>query len=96
MTRRHYLVSYDISDDKRRNRVFETLKDHGDHIQYSVFLCQLSTLEVVGLRGRLDEIIHHGQDQVLLVDLGPGHLDLQTSIEALGQAFSFSTKAFII
>ena len=28
-TRRHYLVSYDIADDKRRNKVFDLLEGRG-------------------------------------------------------------------
>ncbi|HUT57607.1 MAG TPA: CRISPR-associated endonuclease Cas2, partial [Phycisphaerae bacterium] len=39
--RRRYLVTYDISDDKRRDLVFKTLRDRGDHVQFSVFLCEL-------------------------------------------------------
>ena len=32
----HYTVAYDITDDKRRNRVAKILKDFGTRIQYSV------------------------------------------------------------
>ena len=35
----HYTVAYDITDDKRRNRVAKILKDFGTRIQYSVFEC---------------------------------------------------------
>ncbi len=40
--RRVYLCTYDVSDDKRRSRLFSLLQDHGDHVQYSVFLCSLT------------------------------------------------------
>lgn len=53
MERRHYLVTYDISDDKRRDAVFRLLLGHGDHAQYSVFFCELSGRELVELRARL-------------------------------------------
>jgi CRISPR-associated protein Cas2 len=43
--RRVFLVSYDIPDDKRRNRVFKLLTGWGDHVQYSVFCCQLNPRE---------------------------------------------------
>ncbi len=39
MARRHFLITYDISDDKRRTKVFHTLQANGDHAQFSVFLC---------------------------------------------------------
>jgi len=36
------VVSYDIVDDKRRNKIANTLKDYGKRVQYSVFECSLS------------------------------------------------------
>ena len=39
MSRRHYLVTYDVSDDKRRTHLFKLLEGNGDHVQYSVFFC---------------------------------------------------------
>jgi hypothetical protein len=38
--RRRNIVSYDISDDKRRGKVFDHLEGRGDHAQFSVFFCQ--------------------------------------------------------
>jgi CRISPR/Cas system-associated endoribonuclease Cas2 len=35
-----YLISYDVSDDTRRRRVYEALKDFGRRVQYSVFECE--------------------------------------------------------
>ncbi len=35
------VVSYDIVDDRRRNRLAELLKDYGARVQYSVFECDL-------------------------------------------------------
>lgn len=96
MPRRHYLVSYDIADDKRRTRVFDTMHDHGDHTQYSVFLCQLDPAELATLRATITPIIHDREDQVLIVDLGPAHHDLDHSIEALGRPFSPTPRAFIV
>ena len=69
--RRFYLVSYDIVDDKRRNRVFRTLMDFGDRVQYSVFCCQLSERELLNLKEKLRARIHMTEDQVLFVDAGP-------------------------
>lgn len=37
-----YVVSYDISDTKRRNKIFKTLKNYGQHKQYSVFECDIT------------------------------------------------------
>ncbi len=37
-----YVVSYDISSDKLRGKIFKLLKNYGKHIQFSVFECELS------------------------------------------------------
>lgn len=37
-----YLVSYDITSDKRRRKIAKILENYGKRIQYSVFECDLS------------------------------------------------------
>jgi CRISPR-associated protein Cas2 len=86
--RQTYIVTYDVCDPKRLRRVFKTMKGYGDHLQLSVFRCELSHRELVELRARLGSIIHHGQDQVLFVDVGPEDGRGNTSISALGQAYA--------
>jgi hypothetical protein len=36
------LVAYDIRDEKRPRKVFKTMRDFGDHLEYSVFECQFA------------------------------------------------------
>lgn len=69
--RRDVVVCYDISDDDRLRKVFRIMRGFGDHLQYSVFRCALSDQERVRLMGALDGVIHHGEDQVMFIDLGP-------------------------
>ena len=66
-----YLVSYDVSDAKRLRRVFKAMRGFGDHLQYSVFRCDLSARERAEMIATIDAIIDHVADQVLIVDLGP-------------------------
>lgn len=40
------VVSYDISNTKRRNRLHRALKNFGTRVQYSVFECVLSGKDV--------------------------------------------------
>lgn len=94
--RRHYIVSYDISDDKRRDRVFRILLGQGDHAQYSVFFCELNDRELVELRTRLRACIHAGEDQVLIVDLGPATRALEAGVEAIGRAYDPPARTFIV
>lgn len=79
-----YLVCYDIANDKRLRKVFKTCRNYGDHLQYSVFECDLSDSELVRLEHELGQIIHHDQDQVLFVELGASERRGERIIRALG------------
>ncbi len=59
--RMSYLVCYDISDEKRLRKVFKTMRNFGDHLQYSVFECQLTPMDLARCRNELSEIIHHDE-----------------------------------
>jgi CRISPR-associated protein Cas2 len=82
------LVCYDISDDKRLRKVFNIVRAYGDHLQYSVFECQLRTIDLVQLKTELAAVIHHDQDQVLFVDLGPAEGRGDRVITALGKPYT--------
>ena len=86
--RQTYLVCYDISNDLRRARVLKTMKGYGDHLQYSVFECQFTPTDLVRCRHALGKVIHHKDDQVLFVDLGPAEGRGDRVITALGRAYA--------
>lgn len=86
--RHTYLVTYDVSDDKRLARVLKTMRGFGQHLQYSVFECDLSQADLARCRYRLSEIIDHREDQVLFVDLGPADGRGDRVITALGRPYS--------
>ncbi|HQZ40330.1 MAG TPA: CRISPR-associated endonuclease Cas2 [Vicinamibacterales bacterium] len=86
--RKTYLVCYDISDDFRRSRVLKTMKGYGDHLQYSVFECQLNATGLARCRHALSNVIHHKDDQVLFVDLGPTEGRGDRVISSLGRPYS--------
>jgi CRISPR-associated protein Cas2 len=83
-----YLVTYDICDDRRLRDVYKAMRGAGDHIQYSVFRCELSPKELVEMTARLEVLIDHREDQVLVVDLGPPDGRVATSIRAIGRAYT--------
>lgn len=85
--RNSYLVTYDICDDKRLRKVFQLMRGYGDHIQYSVFECQLTPRDLIRLRSDLAAIIHHTEDQVLFVDLGPAEGRGDRVITSLGKPY---------
>lgn len=51
-----YIISYDIPDDKRRNRTAKILLDFGKRVQYSVFECILDNALFEKLIARLKEV----------------------------------------
>lgn len=83
--RNAYLVTYDVSNDKRLRRTFKCLLGYGDPLQYSVFRCELSQRERVLLVAALTEIIHNGEDQVMIVNLGPADGRASECVEVLGR-----------
>jgi CRISPR-associated protein Cas2 len=96
MARRRFLVTYDVTDDKRRTKVFKTLRGAGDHVQFSVFLCDLNERERTRLRGQLDAVIDHRQDQILTVDLGPSDSDPDQRISSLGRAYERPVPVIVV
>lgn len=70
MSRRRYLVMYDISDERRLRRVHDVVRSAGTRFQYSVFLCDLSQTELIGLRWELGEVMDQSRDSVAIIDLG--------------------------
>lgn len=83
-----YLVCYDITDDKRRNRAFKVCRDFGTHLQFSVFECDLDESELLALREALRPVISNDEDQVLFVNLGPAEGRGERVIAALGKPYS--------
>jgi CRISPR-associated protein Cas2 len=68
--RRLYIVSYDISHPKRLRKVFKILKGFGDHLQLSVFRCDLDDGQRIRLEATLRDIVEPAEDQVIFIDLG--------------------------
>ena len=71
MARQRYLVGYDICEPKRLRSVHKVMCSYGDPLQYSVFVCDLDDVERLEMQCDLAGIIHHDEDSVLIVDLGP-------------------------
>lgn len=94
--RRRYVVSYDIANDKRRTKIYEMLLGYGDHIQFSVFLADLTRRELITLRTRLRELMNEGEDQCLFVDLGRETRPLQDTLEVIGKPYRPPARTMIV
>lgn len=96
MARSRFLIAYDVADDKRRAAAFKLLHDYGDRLQFSVFVCDLTDREAIDLRRRLAEGIHHQEDSVVIVGLGPSVNDIGESLDTLGKPLTTKEKSIVI
>ncbi len=94
--RKAFVVSYDISDPRRLRAVFRLMRGYGDHLQLSVFRCELDRAERAELEDRLRDIIDHSADQVLFVDLGPASGRARRCIHALGRPYTCPDRHAIV
>lgn len=60
----HVVVTYDISEDKRRTKIHKILKSYGQWMQFSVFECNLTDTEFARLRSRLNKLLKQEQDSI--------------------------------
>lgn len=65
----HYLITYDIRNEKRLALVAKVMKDFGERVQYSVFECNLKESELNLLKSRLKKVINMEQDSVIFYQL---------------------------
>jgi len=71
MARRRYFIAYDIADPVRLRRICTLMEDHGERLQHSVFLCDLTRAERVELEEVVVAIMNLTHDSVVQIDLGP-------------------------
>jgi CRISPR-associated protein Cas2 len=96
-TRMTYIVCYDIANDKRLKRVFKVCKNHGTHLQFSVFECDLNPRELVALQRELKGEIKQDEDQVLFISLGPAEGRGERVISSLGLPYSkFDAPCYVV
>lgn len=89
--RRRWLVAYDIRDDVRLRRVHDVVRSHGDRLQYSVFLCDLTPIERLNLKTALREVMNQHLDSVVFIDLGEPGRPGSASIEFMGTSLPMPT-----
>ena len=86
MDQRLYIVTYDITDQRRGRQIFNLMKGYGVWLQLSVFQCRLSRKQHAELIATIDGIIHHREDHVILLDLGPADR-VDPRVVSLGKSF---------
>ena len=69
MKRQFYIISYDIGEPKRLNRVRKFLVDYGEGVQKSVFECWLTESEIEKVINGLMQLIDPKEDRVRIYKL---------------------------
>ena len=81
-----YIVVYDISAPRRWRRVFKLMQGYGEWVQLSVFQCRLGRRRHAELVARIDDLIDHAEDHVVLVDVGVAD-GIEPRVVSLGKTF---------
>ena len=89
----HYTVAYDITDDKRRNKVAKILKDFGTRIQYSVFECNTDRRAQLRLQSRLEKVIDFGEDTITFYHLCA---TCEKQIDRIGLKKGLDNQSYIV
>ena len=92
---RHYIITYDIAQQKRWRQVFNTMKGYGDWLQLSVFECRLSSRRYSEMLTDLEALIDISEDHVLIFDLGRFNR-VKPSIVSLGKTYTLPTRGPVI
>jgi len=91
-----YIVAYDITDDKRLRKVFRLMRGYGDHLQYSVFRCELNDRERIELIDKLTAVVKHDTDQVLFFSLGPAGGQREQQVYTVGLSYKPPEQGAVI
>lgn len=90
-----YIVTYDISDDKRWRRLFKLMHGYGEWLQLLVFQCRLTRARQAELVQRVEAILHHEEDHLLMLDVGPAE-NVKPRVLSIGKAFAPVVRAPVI
>lgn len=82
--RHRYVVAYDVVEPRRLRKVYKKMCGFGEWMQYSVFACSLSDVELTLMKDAIGGIINHAEDRVLIVDIGPVEGRAGRAFEFLG------------
>jgi len=60
-----WVIAYDISNDKKRNKIAKTLEDYGERCNYSVFECLVTETQKQKLQKKLQKFVDSKGDSLL-------------------------------
>ncbi len=68
MTKQWYVICYDITEPARWRKVYKLLHGYGRRLQYSIFRCRLTKLEMEKLRWELEKDLT-AEDKLLILNI---------------------------
>jgi CRISPR-associated protein Cas2 len=77
------VISYDISDDKRRRKVAKIMEGYGYRVQYSVFECDLDGQKLTELKQRLKPLVKEKEWES--VRFYPLYTECAANVQVLGK-----------
>jgi CRISPR-associated protein Cas2 len=87
-----YIVAYDLSSDKRRNKVHKILSGFGQWTQYSLFELFVNDKELVLLQNKLEKVLNAEKDSVRFYPLCAACLK---NVETVGSEPPREPKIFL-
>ena len=63
--KKFWVITYDITDDLRRSRLVKVIEKFGVRVNYSVFECMLTDVQLCKLQEKLDKLILASGDSVV-------------------------------
>jgi len=63
------VVAYDITDDKRRNKIAKCLEGYGVRVNYSVFECVLKPARFKQMKASLEKLLDSDEDTIRIYQL---------------------------
>ena len=72
------------------------MRGYGDPLQYSVFICNLSSTEYELMINDLEEEINHHTDSIIIINMGSIDSEKADNIRFMGQRTYFQDRDVII
>ena len=89
-----YLITYDIENNKRREKVSDELEAYGYRVNYSVFECELNQTKFKKLKTKLDELINKKTDSLRFYHICENCIP--KSFELCNREDIFETKEYFL
>ncbi len=59
------VIAYDVEDDKKRREIFKVLEKYGTRINFSVFECLFTTIQLKNTQENIDSLIDKKTDTIV-------------------------------